>query len=262
MEAIFKQLGASRGPGLLRTRQGTLFVAGIVAVIAGLILFLFLDNYRKDTISSGPQNVLVAQRVIPKGTAGGIVASANLYVPTAVVKDSVQSGALTDAGALAGKVAVRDIYPGEQIKASDFVVGGDAIRGRLSGTQRAIAVPVDASHGLIGQIRAGDRVDVMVGFNTGGANTESGRSVVRTLVRDVLILGAPGSPGGAGGATATNLVIRVNDQQAAQVAFASDNGRIWFVMRAPAGASDSSRDNEADLESLISARSTGVGGEQ
>jgi pilus assembly protein CpaB len=196
--------------------------------------------------------------VIPKGTAGAVLASDGLYRPTTLAGSQLQEGAITDPSVLAGKVATRDIYPGQQLMASDFVAGGDGVRGRISGAQRAIAVPIDAAHGLLGQVRSGDRVDVLAGFNTSSATTGRGRPTLRTLVRNVLVLQVPGADqgGGVGGggtaATASNIVVRVDDAQAARLAFAADNGKIWFVLRPPVGATDSSRAAGVDLDSIMS----------
>ena len=260
MEAILKRLGG--GKGLLRTRQGTMLVAGVAALFALVVLLIFLSNYRNDSASGVASTVFVADRVIPQGTAGEVVASDGLYKPAQVADSQVVDDALTNTGALAGKVAARDIYPGQQITAADFTTGGDAVRGKLSGDQRAIAVPLDGAHGLIGQVRANDRVDVLAGFNASSASTGRGRPTLRTLVRDVLVLKAPESTSTSSGRAGTgNIIVRVSDKQAAQLAFATDNGKVWFVLRPPAGATSSSESTpNVNLDSLLSEKAIPVGG--
>ena len=88
-------------------------------------------------------------------------------------QDNLESGALSSAAALDGKVATRDIYPGQQITAADFASDADPLRGKLRGDQRAIAVPLDSAHGMIGEVRAGDEVDVLAGFNSADASERS-----------------------------------------------------------------------------------------
>jgi Flp pilus assembly protein CpaB len=197
----------------------------------------------------------VAQSLIPKGTVGSVVASDGLYKATTLPSGQVEAAAITDAAVLGKQVATSDIYPGEQITSSDFQVGGDAIRGRLSGNQRAVAVPLDAAHGLLGVVREGDHVDVLAGFNAANASSGAAKPVLRTLIRDVLVLSVPGgesSEGATANGAGTSLVIRANDQQAAAMAFASDNGKVWFVLRPPAGATNSGQAPSVNLEALMS----------
>ena len=249
METILKRFGGSGGRGLLHSRQGTIILAALAAVAAAIVLLLFLHNFRKENAVGGATTVLVAQRVIPKGTVGSVVATEGLYRPTVLPQSQVSAGSITDASTLGNKVATRDIYPGEQITGADFAVGGDAIRGQLTGAQRAVSIPIDAAHGLLGVVRAGDHVDVMAGFNAANGSTGAGHPVLRTLVQDVLVLSVPSGNGGS--ASGQSVVVRATDRQSAAMAFAADNGKVWFVLRPPAGASDSSG-SAVNLESLMS----------
>lgn len=238
---------------LLGTRSGTLALAAAAAVLAGIVLIAYLSHYR-NSVEGGtaPQTALVAGALIPKGTSGDVVISERLYRTTKVAENKLADGAVASTAGVAGKVAVRDVYPGEQISAADFAARADPIRGRLSGDMRALAVPVDGAHGLIGEVRTGDHVDVLAGFNSAGGGGAT-KAVVRTLIQDALVLGVPkGSAGGGlGSADRTNSVLlRLTDQQAAAVAFAADNGKVWLALRSPAGASQQSPSN-VDLQALI-----------
>ena len=194
----------------------------------------------------------MAGALIPKGTSGDVVISERLYRTTKVAENKLADGAIASTAAVAGKVAVRDVYPGEQLSASDFAQRADPIRGRLSGDLRALAVPLDGAHGLIGEVRTGDHVDVLAAFNSVGSRGAT-KAVVRTLIQDALVLGVPkGSSSGISSADKTNSVmLRVSDQQAAAVAFAADNGKVWLTLRSPAGASQQSP-STVDLQSLLS----------
>ena len=94
----------------------------------------------------------------------------------------------------------------------------------ISGRQRAIAIPVDSAHGLIGQVAAGNYVDVYVGVAGGSSGTE-----VTLLAPDIYVLVAPGSG-------SNNAILRINTNQAAKFAFAADNERIWLVLRPQVGS--------------------------
>jgi Flp pilus assembly protein CpaB len=227
---------------LLGTRSGTLALAAGAAVLAGVVLLVFLGNYR-DSVRGGtaPSSALVAGSLIPKGTAADVVIGQRLTKPTTLPTDEIRDGVVADTSAIAGEVATRDIYPGEQITASDFAGKADPVRGKLTGDQRALAVPLDGAHGLLGEIRRGDRVDIFAGFNQVNSKTGSSGPVLRTLVQNVLVLNVPAENGGGltgGGGKTSNITIRVADRQAAAIAFAADNGKVWFALRPPAGASE------------------------
>src|SRR3954451_11848748 len=166
------------------TRGGAITIAATAAALAGIVLLAFVSQY-KDRVQGGTveHSVLVANRLIPKGTSGAVVVSDGLFKPSSVQGENVASGALASSAALGGKVATRDIYPGQQITAADFASNADPLRGQLSGVQRAIDVPIDDAHGLVGEVRAGDSVDVLAGFNTASSTTGRGRPQLRTLMR-------------------------------------------------------------------------------
>ena len=200
-----------------------------------------------------PTAFLIADRLIPKGTSGDVVATERLFRPTTLAEDEVRDNSLANAAALAGKVAARDVYPGEQLTDADFKAKADPIRGRLRPNERAIAVSVDKSHGLIGDIRSGDKVDIFASFGSRGSIGGGGRGVVRTLAQDVLVLKAPRKGGAGVGSKAGSgdpVLLRLTDQGAAKIAYAIDNGKIWLVLRPPAGGRNG-KTNTVTLESLL-----------
>jgi Flp pilus assembly protein CpaB len=247
----------SPGPEALRrflaTRKGATIVAAGAAVLAGVVLLAFVTNYRK-SVNNGTATVptLVADRLIPKGTSGAVVVSGGLFKPSTVQESQLSVGALADASTLNGKVATHDIYPGQQLTAGDFASNADPLRGELTGAERAISVPLDAAHGLIGDVRKGDHVDVLAGFNASNQSSGIGRAQLRTLLQDVLVLKAPSDNGSkvTGQSSTENIVVRANDKDAAALAFASDNGKVWVVLRPPVGAKQS-QPASVTLESLL-----------
>ena len=219
----------SRGP--LSSKNGTFAVAAVLALIAAAALLVFLREYRDDLTGSDPVQVLVASSVVPKGTPGDVIASEQLYRLERVKNSQLESGAITDPDDLSGKVVAAEIYAGHQLRSSDFETGRTA-QARLSGFQRAMSVPLDESRGLIGDVEAGDRVDVVVTYRNAG----TGPSAARVAASDVLVLSvSEGSSGVAGGSDAT-ATLRVNDDDAAAIAAAVDGGSVWLVLRPAIGA--------------------------
>jgi Flp pilus assembly protein CpaB len=211
------------------------------ALLAGLLLLLFVQKYKDNQNSKGALNtVFVARALIPRGSSADIVASQQLLQRTGIKGAQVKAGAITDPSVLRGEVAVRDIYPGSQITATDFQASGDEVIPKLRGTDRAISVPIDASHSLAGQLHDGDHVDILAGFGGGGQGAAA-RASVRTLLEDVVVLRAPQNNGGGIGSNGggNSVVLKVSDRDAVRMAYAADNGKVWLVLRPPVGARNS-----------------------
>lgn len=247
---------SKEGGGPLSTKNGSIAAAVATAAVAGLLIMLFLSQYRDSVNKDGvPTPVLVAEKLIEQGASGDAAGALGQFKRTEVPRDQVKAGAVTDPAALRGKVAVAELLPGQQLTAADFKPAGSGIVTKLAADQRAISVSFDSAHGLAGNVRTGDHVDVLSGFevdNSAGGN----RSVLRMLMQDVLVLDVPekaASSGGvaAGGANKTGEVtLRVPTSAAAKIAFAADNGKLWLVLR-PQNGEKLDRGTLVTLSSLL-----------
>lgn len=251
MEAVQKKPAGDSLKRFLSTRRGAYTLAAVAAGLAGLTLLVFVNRY-KDDVSAGlaPSPVLTADRLIPRGTAGNEVIAGKHFEAAAVPTEKIQTGAVTSAAELRGKIAVRDVLPGEQIVAADFALAGDPIRSRLTKNERAVQIPIDKVHGLLGTLRAGDRVDILAAFNAANSATGSGTPLLEPLVRDVRVMSvATGS-----------VILETTDRQGAKLAFAADNARLWFLLRPPVGATDS-KSGPVSQESLRDFEVSGTTGD-
>jgi pilus assembly protein CpaB len=215
---------------LFTTRRGSLLVGAAAAVLAGIILLAYLHSYRNSVNSSAaPVSVLVAKNLIQKGTPGDIIGTSNQFQVASVPKGQLQVGALTDPAALSGRVALTDIYPGQQLTAGYFAYAPPGtLQTKISGSDRAISVSIDTQHGMVGQIAAGDHIDIYVGLNKVGPN--GSQPIIKLLMADVTVLRAPLAAG-------TGIyTLRASGRQAPVLAYAADNGKLWFVLRPASGA--------------------------
>jgi Flp pilus assembly protein CpaB len=230
---------------LFSTRRGSILVGIGAAVLAAIVVFVYLHNYRNSVNSAAaPASVLVAKNLIQKGTPGEIIGQQSQFQVASIPKKELQVGALTDPAALNGRIAAVDIYPGQQFTAADFVLAPPGtLQNQITGDDRAINISIDPQHGMAGEIGAGDRIDIFVGLNVAGPN---GGTVIKLLLANVLVLRAP--IGGAGGI----YTLRVPEAQAAWLAYAADNGRLWFVLRPPNGA-------RVSLPGIVTARTLLLG---
>jgi Flp pilus assembly protein CpaB len=230
---------------LVSTRRGTLLVALLAALLAGISIVAYLNRYRASLESQGALvTVLVARESIPKGTAGTVLAQKALYTATTMRESQLLEGAISDPSSLQGRVATKEILEGAQLTSADFAAAGDSLAADLSDRQRVVSIPLDAAHGMIGQVEVGNRVDVYAGFNvipldrTGRPiNGGQARPMLRLIMSDVPVV-AVGEKASTGSGS-TNVSLKVDDEKAAQLAFASDNGKVWLALRPSAGAVES-----------------------
>jgi len=214
---------------LFSTRRGSILVGIGAAALAAIVVFVYLHNYRDSLNSSAtPASVLVAKNLIQKGTPGNIIGQNSEFQVASIPKRQLQVGALVDPAALNGRVAVADIYPGQQLTAADFALAPiGALQNQITKTDRAINVSMDAMRGMDGLLSPGDRIDIFVGLNV---NTPTGpQSIIRLLLSNVLLLRAPALGG-------SMYTVRLPEKQAGWLAYAADNGKLWFVLRPPSGA--------------------------
>lgn len=230
---------------IFKTRGGAVLIGGVAAVLAAILLIVYLHSYRS-SVNSGtrPITVLVAKSLIPRGTSGTLIAQENLYQVTTVPKDQLKNLAIVDPAALTDRVTAVDVYPGQQLTATDFTTeGANSIPNLITGAKRAIAIPVDNVHGLVGELQTGDHVDVYVAMTPQGSGTgatASSAAIIKLLASDVLVLAAPttGTSGGIGSNSggSGNAILRVTTADVAKFAFAADNGRLWLILRPQVGA--------------------------
>jgi Flp pilus assembly protein CpaB len=231
---------------LISTKRGTIVVAAAAALLAGILILIYLSSYRSSVKAEGaPVRVLIAQQNIPRGTSGTVIASKGLFKTTTMRESQLLEGAFSDPTNLNGKVATQEIYKGAQLTAGAFSAGGKTLAAGLTGRERLLSVPLDAAHGLIGEIESGNHVDVYAGFNVVPLNADGtpvsggqSRPVLRRIMADIPVV-AMGAKNGSLGSTTTNVVLRLTDVEAAKLAFASDNGKVWLSLRPGAGAKTS-----------------------
>ena len=212
---------------LFTTRQGTILLGVIAAAIAAIALLVYLNHYRNSVKSNVTVSVLVAQRLIEKGTTGDVIrTTAGLYRSTAIPKGQVETGAIVSPATLAGEVALTDISPDQQLTAADFGPATESVATKLNRNQRAVVVSLGSPQEVGGQIAAASHVDVWVS-STSQAGNGANHPTVRELFQNMYVLNA-GTNGG-------NVTLRATPTQAGQLIYAAQNAQIWLVLRPTIG---------------------------
>src|SRR4051794_1908209 len=175
---------------LFTTRQGTVLLGVIAAVIAAIALIVYLDNYR-NSVTQPPVKVLVANKLIQKGTPGDVIrTTSGYYTVSSIPQKQVETGAIVNPQSLAGKVALTDISGGQQLTAADFGAGS-GLTTVLGRNDRAVVVPLGSPQAVGGQITAGSHVDLWVTTSGQGSSGVS-RPISALLYQDVSVLNVNG----------------------------------------------------------------------
>jgi Flp pilus assembly protein CpaB len=217
--------------------RGWAIALGLGAIVlATILLIVYLDRYRARVGGeNAPTPVLVAKQTIRAGTPGSIVASAAMYADTTLPRRDVDEGAIADPQFLVGRAAVADIFPGQQLSLADFAaVASTTVDSQITGSQRAISITIDAIHGSLAQVKAGDSVDVYI------ADTKKpGYKLFKPAVKVITV------PTPAGG----SLMLQMDTKETAKFMVLADHTRMYWAIRPIVGAKPTSR-NSATLDQL------------
>jgi pilus assembly protein CpaB len=237
---------------ILSTREGTLAFAVLAALLAAGALMVFVGSYKSSLDASAePVTVLVAKDPLPKGSSGDLIAQKSLFQATGLKREQVKEGAITDPSSLRGQVAKHEIVRGQQLTTGDFTKPTDPVLSKLGAADRGVGVALDVAHGLVGQVQAGDHVDVFATFLVKPDGAAQPRPVTRVLLQDIEVLAAPKLDAKDGGGTEThNLVLRIPEKRAPDLAFSHDNGKVWVALRAQVGA-EQSKPSLTNLDRIV-----------
>jgi pilus assembly protein CpaB len=230
---------------LFTTRKGTVILGIGAAVLAAVVLLVYLREYRNNVKSGGePVSVLVAKSLIQQGTPGDVIGTTKLYETSSIPKDQVKTAAFVDPASLSGQVAVTDIFPGQQLTADEFAPAATgALTQKLDATQRASEFTVSGAAALGGQLVPGNKVDVWIAINAQKANGVT-RPVVVQLMQNVPVLSITSGSGNNG------VTFRATPTQIGQLIYATQNGTVWLSLRPTVGGTIN-RQLVVDASSLI-----------
>jgi|SRR5579872_3230621 len=230
MELTSKRTPTPDLRGFLSSRRGATILALLCAAAAGVVLFVAIRQYRSSVHASQQSvTVLVANRLIQKGTSGTAIATGGEFTAESLGQKQVTAGAVADIASIGGRVAVRDILPGSQLTAADFAAAS-GLAAQLAPTKRGVALTLDPQHGLIGVVHTGDHVDIYGGFSVDQGSGPP-RPILRLLDSNILVLQASSTSSGIGANQAPPVVVDVASTQVGALLYAQQNGQVWMVLR-------------------------------
>lgn len=170
---------------------------GLLVAIAALVAWLAVDagGHRPG------RSIVVATRTISPGER---IDASSLEVRTVTIDDALASRAFSSTTQLVDAVAIGPIGEGDAVPRSAVVQDGNGEH------LRQFSFPVDRDRSLNGELRAGERVDVMATYGSGSDATTT------VIARDALVLRVTDQKSGALG-TSTKLILTIGLGSADQV---------------------------------------------
>ena len=223
-------------------RLRNIAIAVALAVLAAMMTSFYVKQQKQD-IQQGQvlTTVWVAKSDIPAGSVGDDITGQ--LESTEVAKSAVTPGAIVQPEDLAGKVSAETIYAGEQVSLLRFSTEeAQGIRAQISGNLRAIQIPGDANQLLVGTLKAGDHVDIVGAWDSGGSGGE-GNKISRIVLRDILVIEAPEASTETKRVTQESgdqaVKLAVTDAQAQKLFWIFTNGDWSLSLRPTTDAADS-----------------------
>jgi len=206
-----------------------------VAVLLGALAFVVVRGYQ-DRVEAlhpavgAPVAVVTAATDLTRGTT----LSDDLLAASSVPSAFAPPGAIRDAASIVGRVLESDVAAGEIITRSRLA--GSAVGPVAALVPDGLRAVVVGGGLPAGTLRAGDRVEVFATYGGGRPHTE----LVATDLEVVRILSGAAAEPGIGGASAGNagatLVLLVDSEAAARLAYAKTFGQLQIAILGPGAA--------------------------
>ncbi len=201
-------------------RRAFLYLLGalLLATLAAVLTFIYLDNVRSQSVPTA--EAVVAVREIRPGT----VITANSVELRGAPAPILPDGALTSTTEAVGRTAAFPIVSGEVVVARDLVgEGGAGISGQLPDGRWAMILPVGWLVSPVPPLASGDRLDI-VAYQSGDPVEDAG-----VIVSEIEILSLPGEEGEG------RLILAVTMEEAISILYSRSNGFQLLALLRPQG---------------------------
>lgn len=197
-----------------------LAVAILLAILAGLAVYAYLDQIRQQSVPTG-QALVVRQAVRP-----GDVLTLDMVEVRAVPLAILPDGSLTDESQIVGRTAIVPIAAGEILLLGKLSAeGGGGLSARLPDGRWAMVLPVGWLLSPVPEIAPGDRLDLL-GYQKGGSQSSAG--LVVSAVEVLVVHGEKTNP--------DHLTLAVTLDEAVAIVYARANGLSLLALLRPGGA--------------------------
>lgn len=246
-----------------RSNRLILLIGVLLAIVAFVGIILLSQGETPGGSSEPPPPTELDTVIATEDIPLGVIVEESMLTTQKLATTARLAGAYESTTAVIGQVARRNIIAGAQVTSTDFLAATNPVSVVCPAGKVCMAVQVDQVSGVGTLIRAGDFVDLLVGFTgdkfpviapnpedptqfqvVGGLNSTS----VKLLLQGMQVIGAilpppptqEGQPAQQPGTGATALtgqqeivLLAVSAQQSEVIKFAQLDGSISLVLRSP-----------------------------
>lgn len=200
-------------------------IAFVVAIVStGVFYGLFVNKLSSNT---GGKTLVVAARSLKPGT----VLQASDLKPIPWASDQAPTGTYGSVDQVVGNTVFDPIGEGEPVLATRLATAQSAAGAGVPSGMRAVSVHVTDSTGVLGLLRAGQKVDVQVVVSRG---TNSSETAVRTALEDLKVLSViPQPEANSQGQTLPVVTLLAKPLEADVLALADSGARVRLTLRNP-----------------------------
>lgn len=228
----------------MKSKFATLIIAIILGLIATGSTALYIKKINQSALAGEQlKKIYIAKKAIPKGEKLIDLISRKEIKLEAIPSRYAAENTLSSKDEFDGLVLTSDLSKGEQITSSIVDKPSQAeLAFQIPKDKIAISIPVDEVVGVSGNLKKGDRVNVIATFSPG----EGGKDITRTLLRNILVLSSSeevaiknqikSSP--QKGSKSNNTVnLAVSQVESEKLIFAEEKGHVWLALL-PVGYKD------------------------
>lgn len=220
-------------------RKILLVAAAVIAALGAVLVFLYVRGADlRAEAEFDTRDVLKVVTTIDQGETIEDAAANGKIALEAVPANQVLTDALASTSTLAGKVAVTNLYPGEQIIASKFGGASESVALPIKEGDIAISVSLSDTARVAGFVNPGSEVAIFLN----GTNATSGQPFTRLLLDRVTVIGVGSTTPitttvttEEGAQTTENLprtilTLTLPQDLAQKVLFAQTSGELTFAL--------------------------------
>lgn len=233
--------------------RALLVLALLLAGVAAYLMWMYGRHLEQTYQPGTPEEVVTARVQLTAGTKLRMVDLQRRSMPANYIRSGVVRA--RDVGEVEGRTLVNGLEAGDPLQWSDMAGSNEksATLGEfLSKAERAMTIRVDKVSSAGGNLKPGDRVDVMATL----VNPQKGRDVTITLLKNVAVLATGTKVGRSALRVNPNLyrgfdtvTILLHDaEEAEMLTFAQNQGKLDLVVRSPESMNEPDESN-GDLSS-------------
>jgi Flp pilus assembly protein CpaB len=259
----------------MRSRGLVVAIAVVLAVAAAAAVILYTQGIKEEV--GGGQTVIVATQDIPPNTQLQPLVDQGVFTEIQIAEDALVAGALTSTEGLGAATTTQQIFANEQIPVSRLSTSEEPLnRLGISEGHMAVSVEIDAPQGGLGNVVAGDNVQVFATYQSVTVIPGTLKQYLRapasasaapqkqlppftlTLIPTVKVLKIQNPPvdveTGRSDSSRIQVTLDLLPEDAQNLVFAQENARIWLGLLPPEEEGTSPDASTVPLELLLGAK--------